>query len=405
VTTNLLHRLLAATTPPAILLGYLGQSLQSSLTSSQTLLHHVLFLISDNKPPSTSLLVSLSTLILSNLPENYTLPSVLARPKTLVEIPDIGTSASATPPPSTSSTLGLLLPLLRQCSSSTSPAPTPLILLIHRLLVSLQPYPAPPLDVGLEAGGLFQSLPETLSVPLRDCLSGLMADLAVSQDPSQAPPPPVIPPTIQASATNGVSAVTSETNAKVAAIPQPALPPLHTQLPIQHALSFEISSILRSDRWTRSDLTSDVPAENHLSLLKIGRLLSPDPSAFLAHLLRACLKASSLSAPEERVARWLFVTERLPVLLKWWKDNSDPSWAFPVCHGLGTARAANHIRTLSAMRCQVDSKMRKRAWPVVIRGYRRPWPSLSVRRNRMTSLGGSPSPKDGELLIAPSGVT
>jgi hypothetical protein len=57
VTTNLLHRLLAATTPPAILLGYLGQSLQSSLTSSQTLLHHVLFLISDNKPPSTSHLV------------------------------------------------------------------------------------------------------------------------------------------------------------------------------------------------------------------------------------------------------------------------------------------------------------------------------------------------------------
>ena len=236
------------------------------------------------------------------------------------------------------STLGLLLPLLRMCSvSSDSPPLTPLVALVSRLVSLLQPYPAPPLDIGLEAGGLFQSLPETISLPLRECLSGLMADLASSQETSQLQQLPTNPDQSNGGV-NGKSngAVDGPSTHSGQSIPSPLLPPLHTQISLPHILAFLLTLDLHSSRWTLSpdpNTSPPKPADHHIELVKLGPHIESDPSTFLLHLIRAAITSHVghyIGSTTEGTLRWLFMSERLPTLLRWWKDNSDPKWPYPV---------------------------------------------------------------------------
>jgi len=198
-------------------------------------------------------------------------------------------------------------------------------MLVSRILSLLDPYPAPPLDIGLEAGGLYQSLPEAISVPLRNCLSGLMADLAVSQGAPQfqitdtLPPQPAVLPVV------GKDRAQTEGRA-----PVPSLPLFATQMPLKHALDFQVAWAIQADRWTPSDATVQIPPDNHLSVIRLGPLIASNPSHFLQQLIISSLVGATDLSADERAQRWLFLTERLPVLLKWWKDQDSVDWPFPV---------------------------------------------------------------------------
>lgn len=310
---------------PALLLSYLSQAVSSTLTTARTVVVHLLFLLGDREVPSHPALASIFDVILANpsgLDMGDTIPSTLEKPHIP---PDIGTSASASPIPAFEavSTLALLLPLLRICSlSAPYPAPTPIVTLTTRLLALLEPYPAPSLNVGLEAGGLLQSLPEALAAPLRDCLSGLMADLAISQDAAQLHITP---------ATD--IAVRPPQSARV--LP-PSLASSTSVLPSPQALEFLLAYLHRSAGWTRHPGHSQdppIPPANHIQLIRLGPHIASDPSTFLVHLIQAAVNdwgGTYNGGSPEGLPSWLFLTESLPVLLSWWKENPELKWMFPV---------------------------------------------------------------------------
>lgn len=328
--TDALLRHLTSPSPPALLLAYLSQAIASTLVTSRTLIVHFIFFLSGHELPSIGLLASIAEIALANptgLELGDHLPSTLEKfsPPTH-SIPDVGTSASASLKPTSSSalsTLSLFLPLLRICTfTAPSPAPTPVVDLTTRLLILLEPYPGPSLDVGLEAGSLLQTLPESLAAPLRHCLSGLMADLAISQDVAQ------------------LGIMTAPTNATATA----NLPATHllslssgvSSLPLPHTLAFLLTYLHRSSRWTRNpEYLSEQPQPppNHIQLIRLGPHIASDPSTFLSHLVQAAVNnwgGTYNGGAPEGVPAWLFLTEALPVLLRWWKDNPDPNWPFPV---------------------------------------------------------------------------
>ena len=318
-TASLILRLVSQPSTSALLLGYIAQCLVSGLTTARAIVTLLLYLIADGRPVPPSRLVSVASVITTNeaaMQSWDSVPSSLARPNQIHPESEVGTSSRANPPEPVS-TLALLLPLLRQCSQQT-PAPTPIVHLVSRLLSSLQPYPVPPLDVGLEAGGLFQSLPEAISVPLRDCLSGLMADLAVSQENMELSQPN---PNAQTAASH---------DARATSVPTPSLPPFRSQLSLKHALAYQLSSLFRSSSWTTSDPAMQRPPEDHVALLKLGSFLAPDSGDFMQQLLRSSLGQADYVEAAEGVQRWLFITERLPLLLKWWKENPLDELPFPV---------------------------------------------------------------------------
>jgi len=316
--------------PSAVLLNYTSQAMSSSIITSRTFVIHLLFLFLEQESLSDAILASISNVILANptgLEPGDSLPAALEKPFSQTRpVPDIATSTSANPEPSpviTASTLALLLPLLRICSlTASSPAPTPIINFTTRILSLLEPYPAPSLEVGLEAGNLLQSLPEVLAAPLRDCLSGLMADLTISQDVAQlgissAPPDPV-----------EISNITSVT--------PKSLTSSHSSPLLPQIFEFLLSYLLRSARWTRCpEYASEPPRppDTHIKLLRLGPHIASDPSTFLLHLIQTAVNdwgGTYKGGSPEGVPSWLFLTEGLPVLLRWWRDNSDPKWPFPV---------------------------------------------------------------------------
>ena len=186
----------------------------------------------------------------------------------------------------------------------------------------LEPYPAPSLNIGLEAGSLLQSLPENLAAPLRDCLSGLTADIAFSQTTIQRQP--------------------SLSRPDLLVIPDPtAREPLPfisgaTLMSLPQSLTFLLTYIHLSTRWTRHPAYGAEPLQppaNHMHLIRLGPHIAPDPSTFLSHLIKAAVNhwAESYDGNSPYgVSSWLFLTEALPVLLRWWKENADSNWPFPV---------------------------------------------------------------------------
>jgi hypothetical protein len=151
-----------------------------------------------------------------------------------------------------------------------------------------------------------------------------MADFAVTQGAAQmnigdVPAPTTMP--LPVPAADGEAAQT---------IPVPTLPPFSSSLPPSASVEWEISWILRSSRWTRSDPTMIKPPENHIALLRLAPLLSADASVFLTELLAAAIRYHEGAPKDEAVQRWLFATERLPILLKYWKGTSDLDFSYPV---------------------------------------------------------------------------
>jgi mediator of RNA polymerase II transcription subunit 5 len=295
-------------------------------------------------------LASICSVILTNptgLAETDALPSTLDGPSQ--DVPDVGTSASANPFPS-SSTLALMLPLIRLCANLVDPAPFPILAFTNRLLSLLQPYPAPPLDVGLEASALLPTLPDALSTPLRNCLSGLMADVALSQDAAQ----------LQISDLVGLGALQdgvglgpaiTETGGAEGTIPSlPGVFRLSRQplpIPLPRALDFLLAHAHRSARFTKSTYPQaqpPAPWENHLHILRAGRYFELDPEAFLLQLvesgLQACLE-SYQNIGAHFVKMFLFLVDGLPTLLRSWMDAEDSDWAYPVSRHLLWATTLN----------------------------------------------------------------
>ena len=369
----LLHHLISAS-PPALLLTYPSHAISSTLLSSRTFVTHLLFLFTGQDPPSTAFLTSVSHAVLANptgLEASDHLSSTLAKPSvSLASIPDVGTSASAIPEPVPtviSSTLALLLPLLRLCSTTAgSHVPQPIIDLTTLLLSLLEPFPAPSLDVGLEAGNLLQSLPEALAAPLRHCLSGLMADLAISQDTAR----------LRISSTSADPLTTASTRTG----PPVSLTSDVASLPLPQALSFLLAHLHRSARWTRqTDHASDHaanplrPPENHIQLIRLGPHIAHDPSTFLLHLFLTAVNdwgGSYNGGSSEGVSSWLFLTEALPLLLRWWKDHPDPKWPFPVCHGFHMYLSLDNVYSRHLWRPWLQrSKCKLSAWRETMPGY------------------------------------
>lgn len=266
------------------------------------------------------------------------LPAQLANPSTLSP-PDIGTSASATAADAPlTPTLQLLLPLLRLCADSVTPPPLPIVALTVRLLSSLEPYPAPPLEVGLEASALLPQLPDTIAIPLRTCLGGLMADVAISQSAAElslAAPP----------AASGPAGSSAESQLDFPALPSPF--PADRPTPpvlLSHMISFLLTYTLN---WGKTAFSLSTPSAESglwsadLPLLKAGRYFA-SPEKYLVNLLESSLQlvmGTHQTITPDLQRSLLFVTERLPQLLKYWKENPVVEWPYPVSQpNLGCGR-------------------------------------------------------------------
>ncbi|RSH95318.1 mediator complex subunit [Saitozyma podzolica] len=330
---------LVSSSPPAILLGYLTQSLSSSLITARTISLQLLLLLSEPGWTPSSI-ASVAGAILANptgLAQGEPLPSSLETAH-LQDVPDVGTSASASQPAITAvPTLSFILPLLRLCSNPTEPAPFPIVALINRLLSLLQPYPAPPLDVGLEASALLPVLPDVIATPLRNCLGGLMADVAMSQDVAQMQisVPSAAFDVSSRGITGGGLAKTADDGSVTPLTRVWTAPRQSSPIPIQHAIDFLFAHALRSSRWTRSSYPPSNPPEpwqSHIEVLRIGRYLCPEPDRFLLQLIETSLKAclnTYQALSSDFVDRFLILTEALPTLLRSWKDNGDADWSYP----------------------------------------------------------------------------
>ncbi|WVR09129.1 hypothetical protein IAU60_006191 [Kwoniella sp. DSM 27419] len=294
--------------PPSLLLGYLTELLTTPLLPPKTFFIHWLFYLSDHDLPSIDTILSISTILLS-CPrgiDDGPLPAALVHPSIVTDVPDVGTSASAFNSPGRhTSTLALLLPLLRLCS--TTP-PSALSTLIAKAVAVLAPFPAPSLDVGLEAGQLLPSLPEDISAPLRSTLSGLMADLT-SHDVQQG----------QGDIAMGEASMVSNGTAQ--------------SLPLRPALVFLFEHARRSDRWMERevDLANPRPPQSLLDVLKIGPRLNDDPAVFLNMLVDVTVQGL-LDHPVEDInagETWNFMLEGVCGLIRWWKDHPDPHFPYP----------------------------------------------------------------------------
>ncbi|WWD21111.1 hypothetical protein CI109_105592 [Kwoniella shandongensis] len=303
--------------PPSILLTYLSQILTTPLVTSKTIFVHLLFYLSESDAPTISVLTSITNVLLSNptgLEEPTIIPSLLSRPSKNNKVPDVGTSASASTPPPQTSTLSLLIPLFRLCASTPSSS---LSVIVGRVISLLAPFPAPSLDVGLEAGGLLPVLPEEIVTPLRNCLGGLMADLSthdtVARDADVQMGDASQLQTAQTGASSGVD----------------------TPLPLRPIISFLLHQAYRSSKWSHT-VNYDQPHPsspiNHIVLIKMGSYLTPNPSEYLVALLETCVQdvvGKMAVGTIENVRSWQFLVEGIPNLLKWWKENSDPNWPIP----------------------------------------------------------------------------
>ncbi|WRT68969.1 uncharacterized protein IL334_005951 [Kwoniella shivajii] len=303
--------------PPALILSYLSKLLESPILTSRTTLIHLLFRLSDLDQPNISSLTSISNILLTHSTGlEDSIPSILSSPNptstSSTSIPDVGTSASAnastSSPPSNNnqiSTLALLLPLLRICSTYPSSSITTLV---SKIVSVLAPFPAPSLDVGLEAGQLLPSLPEEIGGPLRNTLSGLMADLA-TQD------------IIQDVQMNDVDNNTDSQQ-------------IYHRLPLRSALTLLIEWAQRSNSWMSDPNYEEgrgEPKQSWKTILKLASEFTNDATEFVRTLLDIMIQDLTNSSVETMDAAklWGVLSEDVCGLFKWWKDHSDASLPFP----------------------------------------------------------------------------
>ena len=245
------------------------------------------------------------------------IPSHLESP-----LPDIGPSS----PSSTSWTISLLLPLLRSCLNNP---PQAVIQLISRILSIVDPYPAPPFDVGLEASQLMGSLPDTISMPLRQSLSGLMTDLAISEGSAQPVTAGLAPTTIQ-SRPQAIDAGLST---------GPEISSIKLSNAFSNVIPQTIALLLASYRDrvgyeanAKYAANPPVPSEGLQKLMKLCWALGGTGELMMEQLLMTTLQqvipdTNGLKA--HNVDACMLLLEGLPVVLRWWKDQSN-GLAYPV---------------------------------------------------------------------------
>ncbi|WOO83502.1 Mediator of RNA polymerase II transcription subunit 5 [Vanrija pseudolonga] len=327
IAVGLLHHLVRPSAP-GILVNYLAQALAAPLFTARTfvvaLLTHLYRSDAIATASITPQLVSISSALLAN-PTGLGPGDVLPSPIELAsDIPDVGTSESAAAAPEQAPALSLILPLLRQCAAM-SPPPPPLLAIASRLTTLIPPLPAPPFDVGLEAAQLSAVLPEDVGRPLRECLAGLMADLPLPDAPAQDVAGLFGVPDVgqQSGGFGDIGAGMTMSSLRA------------TPLPLQQTTEFLIEYVRRAQGWTRNVVSTTEPpqpAPHLIHMLKLGRSLSADSSAFMSALLDAAaarVLAAWSKGPGEAVFPFVFFTEQLPILFKWWHDNSDPKWPYP----------------------------------------------------------------------------
>jgi mediator of RNA polymerase II transcription subunit 5 len=315
--------------PPALILAYLSYALPSSLASPRTATIHLLFQLESTSIPSHTL-SSICTAILANpsaLDASEPLPSSLPSPDE-VSRPDVGPSSP--PIPATTWTLSLLLPLLRLCTDKN--CPSPITQMVGKVLSIVAPYPAPPFDVGLESSQLMGSLPDSISMPLRESLSGLMTDLAISEV-TQAQAPVSASTAIDVPPGNGMDGASPLDGARLSSINPREI--YTDSLP--NALSMLLAAYRQQPRIDRNDSYSSTPPrppKGLLDLLKLGWAISSNGEQLLSDLLSVILDQVSgdLSGMEGRnVDAWVLAVEDIPILVRRWKDQPGPKTPFPVC--------------------------------------------------------------------------
>lgn len=314
VTAALLQHLVKPHSP-SILITYLQQAIADGLfTARDFAVSLLVHLHRSEVQPSTPVLASIATALVSN-PTG--LSESLPSPVVLSDVPDVGTSASAEP--EELHPLVLLLPLLRQCAS----APTPAVLqaLAARLTTLIPPLPAPPFEAGLEAAQISSLLPEDVAKPLRECLAGLMADLPLPQ----APDPGVM-------FGNGMSdvGVGLPMSQMSVGVQMPV-----SAVPLRQGAAFLIEYGARAHAWERNPEYASVPRlphPHHRHIIQLGRALTTDSQAYIVALLDAAadrVLTSWSHSPSAAVRPYVFFTEALPIMMRWWRDNADPKWPYP----------------------------------------------------------------------------
>ena len=314
---------------PASMPNYLSVSLQRGLISPRDVFIHLLFQLQTGPIPLASLSMICGILLAhaDNLQDGPPIPSSLKSP---IPQPDIGTSVQ--PPAHTIWTLSLLLPLLRICTDPSS-APQPITELLGRMLAIVKPYPAPPFDVGLEVSQLMGKLPETIASPLKESLSGLMMDLAISDGATQNQVFPVearVPPVAAKSQTSDIDDINSQS-------PQGDFAYMRPQAMALLVTNYHQSRARESRHMKDLALETPMPHQGLIKLLKICWRIFENSEALLTTLLTTMV-GSAMGQSEEMRWRWdgsyvdrlIVLFEDLPVALRWWKDQSECSLPYPV---------------------------------------------------------------------------
>ena len=334
---DILLRRMTGDHPPSIILAYLSALVEINTLSARVIATQLLFVLGAERTLSVPTLTSIASIILSRpagLEGPEFLPTSLSPP--LTPIPDIGTSASATPPPSTStSTLGLLIPLLRLCSDGSAPPNSPVVQLTSRLLSLLPSYPPPPLDEAITASQLSEHAPPAVALPLKNALSGLM-DIATAQESDVVHNLGMTIPTGAYEQATDYSAV----HGLPRTVNMSAISGSHStgsNLPVHHAVRFLLAylqhSAPRTSNTTGYRADPPIPSAAERQVILLGKQLGTQPSVFLESLLRETLLGAINIAPDASVEssmRWGVLVERLPLMLRWWAEQSDPKWAYPV---------------------------------------------------------------------------
>jgi mediator of RNA polymerase II transcription subunit 5 len=203
--------------------------------------------------------------------------------------------------------------------------------LISRILSIVEPYPAPPFDVGLEASQLMGSLPDTISMPLRQSLSGLMTDLAISEGSAQPVSAQELAPTTVQSRPQAVDAGLSA---------GPEISSIKLSDAFNNVIPQTISLLLASYRDrvgceanAKYAANPPIPSEGLQRTVKLCWALGSTGEVILEQLLTTMLQqvipdANGLKA--HNVDACMLLLEGLPDVLRWWKDQSD-GLAYPVC--------------------------------------------------------------------------
>ena len=382
--------------PPAVILKYLSYCLSNQLATARTAVIHLLLQPSLDSVPSATLDTICQAILndSTGLDASNPLRSQLDFP-----LPDIGPSS----PASTSWTISLLLPLLRKCTTGKVALAT--TQLIGRILSIIEPYPAPPFDVGLEASQLMGSLPDDISIPLRQSLSGLMTDLAISEGSAQqAQAVPTTVDQLSLSRPQQVMAGMSDGPAISSIMLADAFSDA-----IPQAIALLLASYREGLRYDKTEQTTSttpkIPSKRGRDLLKqcwsLVSLGSSSNVIFSADVILDRIMGVTLEQviPDlsglgaKNVDGQMLLLENLPSLLRWWKDQSDGGSNYPVrLHQSLWLVLTMESNLASCLKAAFDSS--KEALDAHVTWQQTTWENLLASLDGDTE-DGSLSPPDG----------